>query len=154
MTSDLLDGFARAIVHIVFPDGERILQPQRAGEVENAYPFTAPVHIVTASNPLGSIADHASNEANHRRLLDHAKSLGVETVPTIGSAPDGSIPEPGILIEGLDRSAAVALGDEFGQSAIYEWSEDRLEILGVRYPQSRTLGWRLFEKSVWDDHPH
>jgi adenylate cyclase len=81
--------------------------------------------------------------------LDHVEALGVETLPTVGSGPHGSISEPGQLIDGLARSAAVALGDQFGQAAIYEWDEDRLEIIDVRDQQALRLGWRLIESTKW-----
>jgi hypothetical protein len=43
----------------------------------------------------------------------------------------------------------VALGDQFGQAAIYEWDEDRLEIIDVRDQQALRLGWRLIESTKW-----
>lgn len=141
--SELLDGFSRAVVRVDFPDERRVLTPRALGLHGSDFPFSTTVHIVTAYNPLGEIHDEAANRANHRRLREYTAALGVEVIPTVGSAPDGSIPEPGLLTKRLTRRTAVALGDEFGQSAIYEWSADRLEIVGVRHPGNLVLGWEL-----------
>lgn len=149
MNPDLLKSFAAAVVTISFPDGARVLQPQPSGHPGIGFPFDRAVHIVTAYNPSGHIDDEVSNAARHRLLLDHVEALGVETLPTVGSGPHGSISEPGLLIDGLARSAAVALGDQFGQAAIYEWDEDRLEIIDVRDQRALRLGWRLIESTKW-----
>ncbi|MDH3425526.1 MAG: DUF3293 domain-containing protein [Acidimicrobiia bacterium] len=145
MEDELLDGFARAVVTISFDHGTRVLHPHPNGDVGPGFPFEQPVHIVTAYNPGGVVSDAASNAARHRSLVDAVAALGVETLETIGSGPDGSIPEPGLLMAGLVRETAIAVGRRFGQSAIYEWRNDGLEVLGVDTPSSRVLGWRLAE---------
>ncbi|MEE8331197.1 MAG: DUF3293 domain-containing protein [Acidimicrobiia bacterium] len=145
MENELVDCFARAVVTISFEDGTRVLHPQPTGDVGSSFPFRRAVHIVTAYNPGGVVSDAAANADRHRSLVDVVRTLGVETLETIGSASDGSIPEPGLLVAGLPRETAIAVGHRFGQSAIYEWRHDALEILGVAAPASRVLGWRLAE---------
>ncbi|MDH3730315.1 MAG: DUF3293 domain-containing protein [Acidimicrobiia bacterium] len=145
MEDELLDGFAHAVVTISFEHGTCVLHPQTIGDVGSSFPFRQAVHIVTAYNPGGEVSDAAANADRHRSLVEVARALGVETLETIGSAPDGSIPEPGLLIAGLARATAITLGHRFGQSAIYEWRHDALEILNVAAPASRVLGWRLTE---------
>lgn len=139
----LLESFARAVVTIHFEDGTRVLHPQPAGDVGSDFPYPHPVHIVTAYNPGGRVGDATSNAAGHRLLVAAVAELGAPSVATVGSAADGSIPEPGLLIAGLSRRVAIDLGRRFGQRAIYEWSHDRLEILGVAEPAAIALGWRL-----------
>jgi hypothetical protein len=55
-------------------------------------------------------ADANANAAAHGELQRAARELGaeVEALATVGSAPDGSWPEPGLLLAGTNRAAAVA----------------------------------------------
>lgn len=153
MIPDFFEGFARAVVTIAFRDRVRVLQPRPLGSPSGRFPFEQLVHIVTAYNPRGLVSDETENATRHRLLLDQVARLGVATIPTVGSAPDGSIAEPGLLIERLDRATAIALGDEFGQSAIYEWSRDSLEVVGVQDGRSKKLGWTLIDRADWDPNP-
>ena len=107
------------------------------------FPFTGAVHIVTACNPGGRPGDDAGNAARHRELVDHVTALSVETVPTVGSARDGSMAEPGLLILGIDRTTAIEIGRRFGQRAVYAWSRAALEILDVQEDGCLRLGWAL-----------
>lgn len=139
----LWDGFATAVVRIAFAEGTRVLRPRTGPGLVEEFPFTSPVHIVTACNPGGGPVDEVSNAAACAALDDVAAMLAVPTLSTIGSGPDGSIPEPGVLFDGITRDDAVALGVRFGQSAIYEWRPDALEIIGALDPGSMMLGWTL-----------
>ena len=139
----LWDGFARAVVRIGFAEGTRVLRPRNEPGAVDEFPFADAVHIVSACNPSGASADDASNAAASAALAELAAKLGVLTLSTIGSGSDGSIPEPGVLFEGISREDAVALGVRFGQSAVYEWRRDALEIIGALDPGSLLLGWRL-----------
>lgn len=136
------DGFAGAVVHLTFPDGVRCLAPRPDGEV-GEFPFDAPVHIVTAYNPAGIEIDEQANIDRHRRLGDAV--AGVDTVTTVGSAPDGSMPEPGFALLELQLDEALDLARAFGQRAIYRWTPDELDIVGVDEPHHRRLGWSLTE---------
>jgi Protein of unknown function (DUF3293) len=105
------------------------------------FPFDAAVHIVTAYNPDGRELPAAENEGRDRELAESLRAH--PTVRTVGSAPDGTMAEPGFAVHGLDDTAARALGRRFGQLAIYRWSFDALAIVDVATGDERTLGWRL-----------
>lgn len=140
MTDAIWDGFVSAIVTLDLPQGPHRLEPAPAGTV-GRFPFDADVHIVTAYNPAGI---ETSAAHNRRRALELLAALdGVRSHPSIGSAPDGSMAEPGRAIVGIGTDAAVALGRRFGQRAIYEWRPDALVIVGVDEPTRHESGWRL-----------
>ena len=143
MDNDLFNDFARAVVAIVFEQGVQVLEPRPSGDVGTEFPLGAPVHIVTAYNPRGLASDEAANVEYHHALLADVKALGVMSIPTVGSARDGSMEEPGLLLVGLDRPAALSLGRKYSQSAIYEWQSDRLTLLGALDTGVAVLGWRL-----------
>ena len=134
------DGFAGAVVRLELSTGGVLLEPRPPGEV-GVFPFAAPVHIVTASNPAGSEIDEAANMVRHR-LLGIAVT-GLDVIPTVGSAPDGSMPEPGFGLLGVSLDTALDLAREFGQRAIYQWTSDALTIVGVDEPHRRRRGWSL-----------
>ena len=143
MGKALFDHFSRAIVAVHFEGGTRVLVPRPPAEVGDSFPFVGAVHIVTAHNPRGVMSDEASNGLAHQALIERAAAMEVGTIATEGSAPDGSMREPGLLMIGLARAEAVSMGRAFAQSAIYEWAPDRLEIVGVLDPGTRLLGWSL-----------
>lgn len=140
-----LDSYAGAVVTIDFGDRLCRLEPRLQGVVLGTFPFTAGCHIITANNPLGVPISEHENAVAHRALLEWASAGDFETHPTVGSAPDGSIPEPGLLVLGLSRLEAVEVGIRFGQSAIYEWSAMELRIVGALEPGELVFGWSLAE---------
>jgi hypothetical protein len=133
------DGFAGAVVRIRLTTGAVVLTPRAEGV--DAFPFDAPVHIVTAHNPAGVETDEATNERRHRELGRRLASHLV--VPTVGSAPDGSMAEPGYAVLDVSLEGALEIGREFGQRAIYRWTADSLSIVGTDEPHLRHLGWSL-----------
>lgn len=141
MTDAIWDGFASAIVTLALPSGRHRLARAELGTTGGAFPFDADVHVVTAYNPAGIEASADDNRQRHAALL--ATVADLRTHPTVGSAPDGSIAEPGCAIVGIDTDRALALGRRFGQRAIYQWTPDALVIVGVDEPTRLRSGWRL-----------
>ncbi len=133
------DGFAEAVVRIEMPAGPVILAPRQEGVGE--FPLDAPVHIITAYNPAGVRADETSNHERHRELGRRVARYDV--LPTVGSDPGGSMPEPGYALLDVPLETAVEIGREFGQRAIYRWTDDALSIIGVDEPVELRLGWVL-----------
>lgn len=143
MQQGLWGGFAKAVVRVTLDERTSvILVPAPPGSV-GQYPFDSPVHIVTAYNPRGDHADEAANQRSHAELVAAAAAAGWSALPTVGSGPDGSMPEPGLAILDITLDEAVALGARFGQAAVYAWHPDRLEIVGVFEDHTRSLGWRV-----------
>ncbi len=143
MTEDeMWDAFAEAIVRIDLTTGPAVLAPEAFVGV-GRFPFDAPVHIITAYNPAGVEIDAGSN-GRHHLALGHALAAH-EVLPTVGSARDGSMAEPGYAVLGLSLDEATELGRQFGQRAIYRWAADALTIVGVGDATERRLGWALSE---------
>jgi putative PIN family toxin of toxin-antitoxin system len=72
--------------------------------------------FVTAANPRGEAQSHAANEAAMRRLC---ASLAWPALAGEGRDPQGSwSPEPSVLVLGISREDAAALGRRFEQNAI------------------------------------
>jgi hypothetical protein len=134
------DGFANAVVRVDLPTGRVVLEPRPLGDI-GVFPFDAPVHILTAYNPAGIEIDEETNAGRHRSL---GRALtGRNVVPTLGSAPDGSMPEPGFGVVDMTLNDALELASNFGQLAISRWTPDALSIVDVDGVHRRRLGWSL-----------
>ena len=141
MNDDALwDGFADAVVRADLPTGRALITPRPAGVI-GVFPFVAPVHIITAYNPGGSETDEEINLDRHRSLA--AALTGRSVFPTVGSAPDGSMQEPGFGVLNMSLGDAVALANSFGQLAVYRWTADALCIVDGAGRYRRRLGWSL-----------
>ncbi len=140
MTDDIWDGFTNAVVTIDLPSGRHRIEPRPDGATGD-FPFDAAVHIVTPYNPDGVETTAEANQRSLDRFLAIVDQLTAH--PTVGSAPDGSMAEPGRAIEGLALPDAIELGRRFGQRAIYRWSADALSVIGVDEDTRHDAGWRL-----------
>lgn len=134
------DGFAHAVVRLDLPTGRFVLEPRPQGDI-GLFPLHSPVHIVTAYNPAGIEIDEQTNTGRHRSL--RLALTGRNVVPTVGSAPDGSMPEPGFGVLDMTLNDALELANNFGQLAIYRWTPDALSIVDVDGIHRRRLGWSL-----------
>lgn len=140
-TADALwQGFAGAVVRLALPTGPHRLAPIAEG-TRGRFPYPSPVHIITAHNPGGVEIDAAANRTPHRDL--HAALAAHACIETVGSAPDGSMAEPGFGVLDMELDVAVQLGRRFGQVAIYRWTRDTLSIVGVDDPSTIDMGWTL-----------
>jgi hypothetical protein len=134
------DGFADAVVRLDLPTGCVVLEPRPVGDV-GKFPFDAPVHIITAYNPAGIEIDEEINFGRHRSLGLALQRRNV--FPTVGSAPDGSMPEPGFGVLDMTLSDALELASDFGQLAIYRWTPHALSIVDVDGNERVRRGWSL-----------
>jgi hypothetical protein len=75
--------------------------------------------FVTAWNPESMALSRADNDARQRKLFEEAAQRRWKTIPGVGIPGDAQwIQEDSLLILGLQRSEAAALGQKFGQLAI------------------------------------
>lgn len=144
--------FALAVVTLELESGPAVLRPDEVGQV-GSFPFDQAVHIITAFNPGASIDQTASsdvveqqNQSRHRELK--ATLADHQCVDSVGSAIDGGFAEPGFAVLGIDIETAVSVAAEFGQKAIYRWTDDRLLIIGVDEPVELELGWSLNKRGI------
>jgi hypothetical protein len=75
--------------------------------------------FVTAWNPFGMLQPEVLNRRAQARLERELDELGYAMYPGAGLDPDGSWPgEESVLVLGLVRDAAAALGRAYGQNAV------------------------------------
>src|SRR5690348_14167237 len=88
-----------------------------------------PLFVLTAWNPGGVDRDRAANDEAERELESELASADASFWPALGRSPDDSWSEPGVAVAGLDRYAACALGERYGQLAVYELTGDVVRVV-------------------------
>jgi hypothetical protein len=88
-----------------------------------------PLFVLTAWNPGGVDRDRAANEAAERALEAELTDAGLTWWLADGRSPDDSWSEPGVAVAGLDRDAACALGERYGQLAVYELTDTVVRVV-------------------------
>lgn len=87
--------------------------------------------FITAHNP-GEELEPAENETRQAALEAHVRRRGFPMIPGVGRDDAGTWAEASVLVLGISREEACALGREYGQNAILHAAEDavpRLEKL-------------------------
>ena len=120
------DLYVDAIIEIVVDGRTKCVRGPRAEPL----PADPPVFVLTAYNPGGVDREEADNEAAERLLEGELAAAGVTYWPAFGHSRDESWSEPGVAVAKFDRAGACALGDRYGQLAVYELTDD--EVLVVR----------------------
>lgn len=104
--------------------------------------------VITAWNPLGQELEAHENEALQTSLITDLKNLGLMFLPVLGQEPGGGWKEESLLIpnyESLNTLEKVCLlADKYKQNAIFELTDTKKRIIGVRMPDiSGEAGYRL-----------
>ena len=121
------DAYEDAVVDVATDEGPVTLG--REGIVAgHRWQPAAPAYIVTAYNP-GRALTLAENEAAQKRLVDYLTSEGLEWLPAVGRSRDSRHQEPSVVLEDIDESAARRIASEFGQDAIFRWTEGALTVV-------------------------
>jgi hypothetical protein len=75
--------------------------------------------LITAFNPYSQLLSELENQQRHQRLTQQLTELQLPLFPAVGKDQAGVwIPEPGLLILGIERVEAIAIGRKFEQNAI------------------------------------
>lgn len=133
--SALVSAFAATIIEIEHPDGTWLIRPVGEADTpsEGAGPSALPdasgrLHVLTACNP-GSVPLSVDRNARRQdRLAQQLRSLATACWPAVGRSEDGSWAEPSFAVVGLDRTVAAAIGQQSGQLAIFEITDDILVV--------------------------
>ena len=88
-----------------------------------------PLFVLTAWNPGGVDRDRGANDEAERVLEEALAAAGTTFWPALGRSRDDSWSEPGVAVAGLDRDAACALGERYGQLAVYELTDDVVRVV-------------------------
>ena len=98
--------------------------------------------ILTAWNPRGRSAAVAQNRQSDARLAARLRELGCWHWRVTGGSPDFRHAEPGFAAA-LPLLAALALGCEFEQEAIFWIENDELSVIACQGDRREELGsWR------------
>jgi hypothetical protein len=126
-TSDdaLWDTYAGA--HITCEVGGRTCRLR--GPDVDPLPAPAPLFVLTAWNPGGVDRDQHANDDAERVLEQELASADALFWPALGRSPDDSWSEPGVAVAGSDRAGACALGERYGQLAVYELTDDVVRVV-------------------------
>jgi hypothetical protein len=75
--------------------------------------------LITAFNPYSQLLSELENQQRHHQLIEHLKQLQLPWLEAVGKDPQGIwTPEPSLLILGIERFEAIAIGQRFEQNAI------------------------------------
>jgi hypothetical protein len=86
--------------------------------------------VVTAENPRSAPLPAAQNAARNAELEAVLRTSAWAVWTAIGEAADGSWAESGYAVAGADRAAIVAMGERFGQRAVFELDDVQQRIIG------------------------
>lgn len=92
--------------------------------LENSGTTTAA--FITAYNPLGQSFDTDANESRHGLLRTDIETMGLEAIEGEGRDPKDEWPrERSLLILGVEKKAAIELGNRYQQNAIVwiQWAK-------------------------------
>ena len=96
--------------------------------------------VVTACNPFGQGIDEEADQLATTRLKKMISRLGLERHRVTGVSADGKHREPGFAIWGCDLQAALHLGREFAQNAIYWVEAGRLDVVSCSTGEREHVG--------------
>ena len=96
--------------------------------------------VITACNPYSQCLSEAENRQRHQKLLKYLSGLQFTSLSAVGKDKyDVWTPEQSLLIFGLNRPQAIAIGRKFQQNAIvYGELNQPAELLWVNSEKSRT----------------
>jgi len=136
------DDYTQAILRLELPEGEIEVVPRAFGRFTGTFPVNGgPVHIITAHNPGGHLSSPDDNAVAQSRLVARVAETALEHYLAAGGDRAWEHVEASLAVVGLDREQACALGREFGQDAIFEWSPTALAVLSCTDARAHYTGW-------------
>lgn len=127
---DLLQAYRATRVHAELPDGPvELPAADEAPLAELPSVLRDGAWVLTAWNPRSEQLSRSENDARSDRLAQDLLDLGATRWPAWGRARDGGWEEASWLAVGLRRTDALALGERYGQHAIFWLGSDGLEVV-------------------------
>ncbi|MBK6856851.1 MAG: DUF3293 domain-containing protein [Microthrixaceae bacterium] len=123
---DIWAAYADTRVTIHLPEGSIVVTPTDGGDgtLDETW------HVITAHNPESVQLSDEENQRRHDELVEALIAAGRVVVPAAGQGLDGRWPaEESVAVRGIDTAAAVELGRQFGQLAIFRAGPDRIFVI-------------------------
>ena len=128
--------FERSLYDVHLPDGTVTLLVRRA-PLGNREPIRdRRLAIVTAYNPGCERPGAAENRAANERLRAEIERRGWEWHAAVGYSPERDHEEPSFAVMDIGEDAAVELGRQFGQAAVFTWDGRRGRLAWCDSPRS------------------
>jgi len=137
------DEYVRAVVRMELADGLVQIAPAPPGRADGTFP-DIPNHVlyvVTACNPAGVVSPEPANQQAHAALIRRLEADHVTSWEAAGGDPDWTRTEASFALIGVDEAYAKALGRDFGQDAIFEWTPTGLSVLACDGERRSSAGW-------------
>lgn len=137
------DEYVRAVVRIELADVLVQIAPAPPGRADGTFP-DVPNHVlyvVTAFNPGGLVNPEPVNQQAHTALIRRLEADHVTYRAAAGGDPGWTHTEAGFALVGVDKAYAKALGRDFGQEAIFEWTPAELSVLACHGERRSSAGW-------------
>jgi len=140
--------YATAHARLHLADGTTLeVGPTVAKRIEGEFadPAGRTIHVITADNPGRDVSAEA-NAAAHERLLARATELHWEVVHAHGGDPSWTHVEACIAVFGAPVDEVLAIGREFGQDAVFEWTPSVWNLIscdGARRVESAWRSWQV-----------
>jgi hypothetical protein len=137
--------YVGTVMRIEAPGGMVWVRPAPVTHTVGAYPDTEgrAIYLITAHNPGGRMASDTANASAEARLAAELDRRGLTWWPATGGDPSWTHVEPGVAVIGMDEAAAVALGAEFGQDAIFMLTPADRRVIGCADGRVLATGWSI-----------
>jgi len=99
-----------------------------------------PFAVTTACNPLGRIVDEEANRSATVRLRKAISRLGLNRHRVTGVSADMKHREPSYAVWGCDLPAALQLGRDFAQNAIFWVVDGKLDVVSCTTGERQHVG--------------
>lgn len=125
----LEDAFRQTAVHVWVDRTHLVAEPAERGTAEGPRPPADRVHVISAWNPGGDLAEPTANATAQRSLVTDIREAGWTHWDAEGVALDDTWAEDSIAVADVDETAVLDIARRYGQAAIFRWTADALAIV-------------------------
>ena len=127
--TELAEAFRSSVVEVDV-DGRWISVPSGTGS-KRPWPWDKPLWVITAHNPGGRLCSESWNMKADRELRRHLDTAAIQYLEALGRSKDSSWQEASVALLGATERAAIDIGHQFGQLAIFKVHNWRRTVVGT-----------------------